>query len=219
MRNKHIFIILIGIIILPIFIKFVGFDLIFDSNSNQNKNHNFLLEKKITLGYCPTMFEFANKIKEQNDFVELIDFSSTAQALNYLNSNKVDIILVGRIAKKEELENVHFLKLRSGLTLIGNTKRFVLSSDLDNKIIHTAINDNIVDEYFSNTDNFVFYENKIQALENGFDDIVLIDWNDYEDNFELVIPIDNNMNKIEKFRIPVLYTFNKNFLENLNINI
>ena len=37
----------------------------------------------------------------------------------------------------------------------------------------------------------------------------LVDWNDFEEDYQLLIPMDNNRNKLSSFRAPVIY-FNKN---------
>lgn len=167
------------------------------------------MKKKLLLGYCPTMEQEANNIASNNENIQLVKSQSTKNVLNDLNQKKIDIGLVGRIAKSDELNyKYNELKLKTGFTLINSNKNVIEYSKIDNLKIHTYLDKEKVKNFLGNIDNVIFYE-KLEDINPEF--ISLIDWDDWKDNNELLIPIDENYNKIVKFRIPVLYS-----LENLD---
>ncbi len=173
-------------------------------------------KESLTLGYCPTMSSRAEGIAAANSNVVLQPFGSTAHALQALDSDMVDVVLVGRLAGKNEVGEAHEKRLESGLTLVGHEKTFIPVTALDERTIHTAADNETVDRYLPTIDNVVFYESKESAIEKGLDDLVLIHWSDYTHEFGLVIPVDSSQKKVEKFRIPVLYSYDEahiNYLE------
>ncbi len=186
--------------------------LVFIYSFNNNNNNNE--EKKILLGYCPTMKEVASKIALNNNNINIVEYQSTIDVLNLLNKNEIDIALVGRIAKSSELkENFSELMLDNGFTLVNQNKNIIYYRNLNNIKIHTYLNEKEVKEFLGNVDNVVFYE-KIEDINQ--EHVRLIDWKDYNDNYELIVVIDEDNLKIEKFRIPVLYSYNS--LNDLKIN-
>ena len=173
--------------------------------------------KNIRLGYCPTMSNLAQDIQSKNNQISLIPFDYTAQALSALNNAEIDVVLVGRIAEKTELNDSFEIKLRDGLTLVGKKKKMISINELQNMIVHTSESEEEAKKYIPETAEIVYHNSVEDAIEKGLDEAVLINWKYYSDNLELVIPIDENMNKIEKFRMPVLYTYDKKLLDNLEI--
>ncbi len=184
----------------------------FSGTIKSNKNSD-----PIKLGYCPTMSALAKEIASKNSHISLQPFDYTAEALQSLNNRYVDMVLVGRLAEKDELNNAFEKQLGEGLTLVGREKKIVHISQLQNSKIHTAVDEKLANEYFPNKENIIFHESTGSAIKEGIDDIALIDWKDYTDNLGLVIPIDNTGNKIEKFRIPVLYSYNNANIKNLEV--
>jgi len=168
--------------------------------------------KEIRIGYCPTMINYVKDFESKN-FAKSINYGSAAQAINALRKREVDAIIVGRLATQNELNEPFNYKFREGLTLVGETKKFIDIQDLKNLEIHTAINKNIVDEFLPDSTNIVFYDNLDEAINQGLSKSVLIDWNDYEDYMGLIIPMQYSQ-KVEKFRLPVFYTFNETIFEN-----
>jgi hypothetical protein len=203
-------------ILLSIFVLLIIFIIINILNQNNKSNDlNQTQTQKIVLGYCPTMYEYARNIQELNDNLELRLFESSLTAINQLKSGNLDIILIGRIAKLNELNNAYELRLRQGMTLVSINKNFILEQDLINIPIHTALSREIVELYFPITNNIIFHDSLDYAIRNGIHQSVLIDWNDFNDDFELLIPVDAQMNKIEKFRLPILYSLDKDLIDNL----
>jgi len=158
-----------------------------------------------TLGYCPTMREYAIQIQNLNPNLDISEFSSTAEVIRNLNSNNIEYALVGRKVRDWELENYNLLILREGYTLIGPSQVFINYADLNNLVIHTYLDESIVDLYFENKNNFVFYDSFEDAIKTRNENVVFINWSDYSNSFELVIPVIGP-NKVEKFRLPIIYT-------------
>ena len=180
----------------------------------ENSEKEINPEKEITLGYCPTMSERARKIKSENDAVVLKGFGSTAQAFSSLNVGTVDAVLVGRLFEDGELENPFEMRLRGGFTLAGRNKRLIRAEELKAMPIHTAAGKSIAEEYLPDSENIIFHDSLSSAIEEGIDDAVLISWDDFpESGLSLVIPIDSQMNKIEKFRIPVIYSYSEEIIQ------
>ncbi|MFP4195985.1 MAG: hypothetical protein ACLFSN_04435, partial [Candidatus Woesearchaeota archaeon] len=158
-------------------------------------------------GHCPTINDLAEEIASKNEHVSLVHHESTAQALDELNKGSVDVVLVGRLAHQSEVNNGFEKRLESGLTLVGTEKKLMRMSDVERSKVHTAVGEDLAREYLPNSKNIVFHDSTDSAIQKGSNDIVLIDWNDYTDDMELVIPVDMDGNKIERFRIPVLYSY------------
>ncbi|MGM5488424.1 MAG: hypothetical protein ACQESG_05735 [Nanobdellota archaeon] len=170
--------------------------------------------ENIVLGYCPTMSAIASDIAEENSHVSLKPFASTSAAIAGLNSG-VDVILVGRLAKSYELDACE-KRLRGGLTLVGNEKRFIRMNELTGTV-HTAASEEEVREYLPEKTDVVYHDSVDAAIDES--EMVLLNWKDYTDDMALVIPVDNNLNKIERFRIPVLYSHDERNLAFENIRL
>lgn len=185
---------------------------------NIKNSEEIIIEKQpIKLGYCPTMSGIAEEISAKNPHVSLVPYDFTAQALYSLNSKKVDVILVGRLAKKNEIGKAFEKKLRDGLTLVGREKKLIKMEDLQKSKIHTYVSKEQAQKYIPNINNIIFHDSFESAIKNIFNDIVLIQWSDFTEDLELVIPFEDNMNKIEKFRIPVLYSYEEAHIKNFEV--
>lgn len=163
-------------------------------------------EEPVILGYCPTMAGHSEEIQSKNTQITRQAYPSTHAVLSALNKGQIDIALVGRIAKQNELEHPSELRLREGLTLVGREKRLIPLEELKDVRIHTYLSEEKVREYLPDTEEIIYHPSFEEAIRKGMIDIVLIDWKDYTDSLELVIPIDIQMNKIERFRLPTLYS-------------
>jgi hypothetical protein len=177
-------------------------------NNNENNEINDKINETFILGFCPTMEEYAQEISLKNDNIEIKKYLSTIDVLNDLNKNKIDIALVGRVAKQNELKiEYNELRLRNGFTLVSSKKKMIYYNQLGELKIHTYIDKQKVDDFLGEDYDVVFYDNIEQLNSVNFQEVFLIDWKDYNDNYELLIPVDENNKKIEKFRIPVLYSY------------
>ncbi len=164
--------------------------------------------KKIILGYCPTMEPYALKISSNLPNIEILNLGSAANALAYQRDKISDVTLIGRRAKKREItDETKELILKSGFTLVSNYRGMIEESNLKQINIHTAIKKDIAEKFYPNFPNWIFYDDKNTALLNGLSEAVLISWDDWIDDFELLIPM-TDMGKSPQFRTPIIY-FNK----------
>lgn len=158
---------------------------------------------KIILGYCPTMQNIAKGLEQKNPNIALKAYGSTAEAISALKVGDVNSILVGRVVKKDELSDAKSYFLSNGSTLIYSQKLMIPENDLELLTIHTYLPKERAAPLFSPNQNIVFHPSLQSALESG--EVALIDWADYSDEYELVIPY-NDGGKVERFRIPALYS-------------
>lgn len=165
------------------------------------------VEEPITLGYCPTMSGIAKEIASKNNNVSLKPYEFTSQALQSLNNGEIDVVLVGRSAKENEIGDAFKKTLREGLTLVGKEKRAISPVELQHSRIHTYVSEELAREYVPETAEIIFYDSKESAIKEGINELILIQWEDFQENLELAIPLDEKQNKVEKFRIPVLYSY------------
>jgi hypothetical protein len=180
------------------------------------KNENS--EEKTKIGYCPTMYEEAKKIAEEKNY-ELVYFESAALVLNALNRKNIDLALIGRKAKKEEIkiptitgaaiiedkEKNEEKTSNQGYTLISKEKKMIDYSSLHLIEIHTYISKETAEKLFPKKTKIVYHTEKeeaIKQIKNGKN--VLIDWSDWQDEFELLIVMKGS-EKAKEFRGIFLY--------------
>ena len=156
------------------------------------------------IGYCPTMEEDVKKIKNIQDF-EIINLGSAGRALYSLSNDEIDVAVIGRKAKKREF--VGYEKVSGeGYTLITDSKTMISKDDLANIKVDTNATKDIVEKEFPELKNVIYHKTLQDALDTGT--IQLINWNDWNDEFELLIPVDEFNNKMKKFRVPHFYSKN-----------
>ncbi len=164
------------------------------------------------LGFCPTMADMAVDLKGNNEFVQLYPFGSAAEALFYLKQKAVNAIVIGRLAKERERSaqmEMHPLQ-KEGYTLVCHQKGFIEFDHIGKLRVHTYLPQELVQENFPELKQVSYYADKHSALQNLSDtEVVLIDWRDFEEDFELMIPV-NESGKIKKYRLPVLYYLKEN---------
>ncbi len=66
----------------------------------------------------------------------------------------------------------------------------------------------VVKDFMPEGQNIHFHNSTQDAIAEGIDSAVLISWNEYGEGLGLVIPVDEG-GKIEKYRLPILYSFDK----------
>jgi len=159
------------------------------------------------IGYCPTMEEYVKKINIQ-DF-EIINLGSAGRVLYFLSNDEIDVGIIGRKAKKREFEGYEKVT-GSGYTLITDSKKMIFKDELKNLKINTAVPKEIIEKEFPELKNVIYHKTLQEALDNG--SVQLINWNDWKDEFELLIPIDEFNNKVKKYRVPHLYSKNKDII-------
>ncbi len=165
------------------------------------------------IGYCPTMKGYLISLFEGDNF-KFMDLGSASQVLYLLNSNRIDIGVIGRQAKESEFKGA-LRRIGTGYTLVTTVKSMILNKDLEMLEIHTYLPREIIGQKYPYLKNIIYHDSLKDALSKG--EIQLISWDDWNDNFELLIPVDNFNNKNPDFRIPHFYSKNKEFLDKLEL--
>jgi hypothetical protein len=186
--HKNIFIVLLIVIILSLSIAIYF--------------HN---DSELKLGYCPTIYQEAKKLSEDNNYA-LVEYESSSEVLNSLGRNEVDLGLIGRRAESRELSlDVKEKAIKSGYTLVSNQKSFIEYSDLNFVDIYTYIPKERVSQYLLDNSKIIYSNDKqriLQMINEG--KIVLIPWEDWNDDFELVVVMEGDK-KSKEFRGAFLY--------------
>ncbi len=160
---------------------------------------------KITMAYCPTMEPFAQEIENNLENVKMIPASSAREVLQFLRYNRVDSVLIGRVAEKRELdENTKFFRLKKGLTLVYKVKSGISVEQLKNVEVLTYLDlEKIahVKDFFARV---VHLDSLEECLKYNLNVPVLVDWEDFRDDFSLLIPMTMT-GKAPEFRAPVIY--------------
>ncbi len=161
--------------------------------------------EKITIAFCPTMATYASEIKENSHAVEIIDAGSAAQALGMLRSDYADAVLIGRTAQKRELSpDTKEKRLREGITLVYKMKTGIPVDQLSQIPVVTYLKEDRLGELKNAFAKIYFVPTLDDCVKDGLETPVLMDWNDYRDEFELLIPMTST-GKDPRFRAPVLY--------------
>ncbi len=167
----------------------------------------FLIEanQEIKLGYCPTMQGDAITLSEKENY-ELIRFGSASEVLSALNDNLIDKALIGRKAESNEISNdVKEKILESGYTFVSNNKRFIDYFQLSSLEIYTYLNPEKIEKLIPEDENINYIESKKEAIKKiNEGKIVLISWEDWQDDFELIVVMKGN-DKVKDFRGVFLY--------------
>lgn len=159
-------------------------------------------EQTLVLGYCKTFERYAVELAEQNN-LNLVRMNSSFDVLASLKSGNIDYAVIGRRAYSQEInDQILEIPLKEyGWTLVSSEKDFFEYSEIENYEIHTYLNQEEVQNFFSYEPSIIFHEDIDSAFKSG---ITLIHWEDFRDDFELVIPLIGDA-KVEKFRNPMLY--------------
>ena len=159
----------------------------------------------VKIAFCPTMDPYAEKIANSFQDVKMLEGSAAASVLAALREGQVDGVLIGRKAKAYEIdEKTQFEKLKGGITLVYLQKAAVDEGQLSTIPVKTYLKK----ERLANIEQLfksVEYRDSFKAcFEDGLEIPAIIDWDDYRDDFGLLIPM-NRYGKTPIFRAPVLY--------------
>ncbi len=160
----------------------------------QKENKDYLIAT------CPTTYEYLKKINipEEN----IIQKESTAEALQLLNNNNVQIAFVGRNAYPNEIKNdILKIELFNRNTIISKENFHLNIIQLQQLTILTYLS-----EQEHNNLNLKFI-NEEEIYENQ-NNLFLVSWDDFDkyiqQGFKLVNVYDG-INKVDSFRNPQLY--------------
>ncbi len=157
------------------------------------------------VAFCPTMGVFMERLDDMSD-IEQVPVGSAGQALVLLRTGQVEGVIIGRYAKAMELpNNAKFVKLMGGRTLVYLQKMGVPVEALKDVDVLTYLKPEEIADISGLFRHVEHLESLDDCLRYGLKIPVIIDWNDYRDDFELLIPVNERGDKVLDFRAPVLY--------------
>ncbi len=153
------------------------------------------------VGYCPTMEPYAREIAAEED-MELLLYGSAAAVLHALRQGQITVGVIGRIAAASEYPEKG-QRLAQGYTLIGPSHSLISYETVKSLPISTALAEDVVAKRFPELEHVAFHESTAEALKTG--SAVLIDWDEWQDGYQLLVPVHPDGRKVSKFRTPVVY--------------
>lgn len=160
---------------------------------------------KKRIAFCPTMTPFADKISASVEGIEMVEMGSAAQVLSALRGGSVDGVLIGRYAKHAELDGETKREiLKEGYTLVYKVKSGLPEDQLKDITVKSYLDDESLKDFIPLFKEIIRCDSLDECIKDGLDVPVIIDWKDYRDDFEMLIPM-NNRGKLPQFRAPVLY--------------
>ncbi len=161
--------------------------------------------ERVKIAFCPTMGVFMEELNSISE-IEQVPVPSAGQALFLLKSGAVDGTIIGRYAKRRELSGgSEFVKLRGGQTLVYLQKSGIPVEALKDVQVITYLSPESIRHLSGFFKSVEHLESLEECLKYGLEIPVIIDWNDYRDDFELLIPVNRRGEKVFEFRAPVLY--------------
>jgi hypothetical protein len=161
---------------------------------------------RLQLAFCPTMTPYAEVFNREIDEITLVQVPSAAQVMSMLRNGSIDIALIGRDASNRELiPEIAKKRLQGGVTLVYFQKSGIPKEQLLEIPIKTYISKERAEKVLPSLENVKFYSSLTECEQNDVGMPMLIDWEDYKDEYELLIPMENNGAKVPEFRAPVIF--------------
>ncbi len=158
-----------------------------------------------SIAYCPTMEPYIVKIQEHIPEVNFISMPSAGMVLSKLKQRTINGVIIGRPAYSYELNpDTNFVRFRDGYTLVYQSKMAIEESKLKELKIVTYLKREEIKAYLPLFKSIEFLSSLQACLSFNLVTPVLIDFKDFSDDFELLIPL-NRYGKNPLFRAPVLY--------------
>lgn len=196
MKNKIITLIVLVLVIIAGFFIF-NFN---RQNKDQNVMKESLVQEKIKIAVCPTYYELSDKL-DINKY-QIIKTNSTAQSVNLLNNNEVDIILSGRTLKPDEPQLNHLL-IGDGYSFLSNQELTIYIDQLNQYNIYTDL---------SNTEELKekLFTKKIETVKNVYEyldkGIVITSWENTDyDKIKIVHLLEENGERVKLSRRATVY--------------
>jgi len=164
------------------------------------------METTVKLGYCPTMTPFVKNFKSRIDELELVPMQGAAAVMNMLLAGALDAAIIGREAYSRELNpSIKKKRLQSGYTLVYKDKVGIPRDKLKEISIKTYLPRDITMKLLPTLEHVSFYPSLHECEEAGKDMPMLIDWKDFKDEYEMLIPIEEDGMKTPIYRAPVIF--------------
>ena len=212
----------IGLLMLALLIILVMFIVVASwlgtQTASQENITNVQESSVMRIGTCPSMAPFVDELAL--DSIEHIAYSSTAEALHALSKGNINGAIVGRLAFTHEIPPyITEHNLREGYTLVSHSRMNLPYPIPSHIVIHTALSPEEA-EMIIPSHPFILHETNAQAYSSlSRDEVMLIDWVDFSDKYELVIVSFPDGTKPYQFRLPTLYSndINSEIIEQLSV--
>lgn len=159
----------------------------------------------LRIGYCPTMQDEVIQISGKYSFVELIKYDSSAKAIQSLQAKEIDAVLVGRKPFSQEISSdLMFHQLKPGATLVSQKQGYILYEEISKITIHTSLAPEEADKMLPKGTHIIYYQDNDPPSTQGQNLLILKDWDQVENDDQLVIPVNGQGEKIRIFRTPFL---------------
>ncbi len=162
------------------------------------------------LAYCRTMAPYAAAFQHLGQ-VEMVSLSTSQEVLEHLKAGLIDVGLVSRRARSDEVDpRLKERIVRESYALVGGLGRPIHVSDLFRTRIHTYLSREKVERILPYHPAVVYHADKEQAIAQGWQELVLIDWRDYQDE-PLIMPMVSPTERMGQFRDPFVYYYPARF--------
>ena len=162
-------------------------------------------EEVIRVAYCPTMANELSLLEADGVFIEGVQYPSAVQAVQALQDGAADAALIGRKPYQAELAvGFNCVQLRDGFTLIAQEKKIIPYADLAAMTIYTELLEEEIEDVFPAATHIIHYSGYELPEISDNRSALLIRWDQVENPYNLLIPIDSQGNKIKDFRTPFL---------------
>lgn len=173
--------------------------------SNEQELNETEINKTYLIATCPTTYEYLKQINMTDDYI--IQTDSTAQALQLLNANIVQIAFVGRNIYLNEINHdTSSAELFTRHTIISKNNEPISINQLRELNILTYLSEEDVKEHVDLKIEFI-NKKDMQEYQN---DLFLIPWLDFDEHlmrgFRLV-NIYDGLNKADIFRNPTFHYY------------
>jgi hypothetical protein len=159
----------------------------------------------ISVGYCPTMAAELSILDADGVFIEGVQYPSAAQAVQALQDGAVDAVLIGRKPYATEIsEGLVFIQMREGVTMINVQQRIIPYAELASLHVHTTLDLKDIDGLFPESTQIIHHTEPVSVVLLDHNSAVLMEWADVEGNYQLLIPVNEQGQKIPQFRTPFL---------------
>ena len=154
------------------------------------------------LGYCPTMEPIVTDLHNNHPNLMIVRYESASSALQALSAGSIDGVIVGRVARKNELsEGIILVRINDGFTLIAQQQAMIPFEDLANINVLTMAAEVEAEKLFPHGTNIKYFQDFNQMLTDlDQTSAILLHWSEVPEEYQLLIPIDGQGNKITQFR-------------------
>lgn len=159
----------------------------------------------LRIGFCPTMQEEINHMTSDDYALEKVRYANSAQVIQALNAGEVHAALIGRKPYPNELfGEMTVRQLQAGVTLVTLQQRVVPYEELSNYSIHTFLSPEIVKRVLPDDSEIVYHTEADSTFTLDLESAVLVYWSQVTNDYQLLVPVDGQGNKIRAFRTPFL---------------